>query len=184
MTGLQEALVVVLALWLGVLTLVVVLLVRQLSLLTVRLSFAAPYVAADADGLDIGSPVPSSLNEQVALDGEPRTLLFLSATCAPCREIASALSSKGVGDGVLAVIAGDPESAGAVSTLLPSSVETVVDPEATQVARALQVTSVPFGLRVEHGIVSAKAYLHAPEDLDRLDFAKASTTGAETLVGS
>lgn len=184
MTGLQQALVIVLGLWLGVLTLVVLLVVRQLGLLTVRLSFAAPYVAADDDGLDVGSEVPSLVNAQIGLNGDPQTLLFLSAACAPCREIASGLSSKRTRDGVLAVIAGDPERAAAVRTLLPKNVETVFDPEATHVARALEVTSVPFGLRIENGIVAAKAYLRAPEDLDRLDSAEASAIGAETLVGS
>jgi len=63
MSALAIAALVLVCVWLGVLTLVVVLLVRQIGLLTVRLSVADRALSVDNDGPEVGSSVP----EDVAL---------------------------------------------------------------------------------------------------------------------
>jgi Na+/H+ antiporter NhaB len=54
------ALVLVCA-WLGALTLIVVLLVRQIGLLTVRLNVASQALSLDDDGPEVGSSVPEEV---------------------------------------------------------------------------------------------------------------------------
>lgn len=62
MSALAVAALVLVCIWLGVLTLVAVLLVRQVGLLTVRHSMASQAISLDDDGPEIGS----SLSEDVA----------------------------------------------------------------------------------------------------------------------
>ncbi len=55
MSTLAVAALVLVCVWLGVLTLVAVLLVRQVGLLTVRLSVAGQALAVENDGPEVGS---------------------------------------------------------------------------------------------------------------------------------
>ena len=73
MSALAIAALVLVCLWLGVLTLVVVLLVRQIGLLTVRLSVSGQVSSLDDDGPEVGSAVPEHV-ASVLLDLEEYTL--------------------------------------------------------------------------------------------------------------
>jgi hypothetical protein len=169
MTGLEQAALIIAAIWLVVLTLVLLLVVRQMGLLTVRLTLIAPHSSADDDGPEIGSQVPKDVPELVALDGHPMTLVFFSATCAVCRTLAASLTPEFVGEDTLTLIAGDPALARPIARLLPESADHLFEPRASQVAQALSVESVPFAIRVEGGLVQSKTYLHSASDLQRLN---------------
>lgn len=93
------AALIVFSLWLGVLTLVVILTVRQIALLTVRLSTTAintlPITTDDNfsvndDGPEVGSKIPEELISVLSELGQDRFyVLLVSSTCAPCRELAA-----------------------------------------------------------------------------------------------
>jgi hypothetical protein len=53
-----------------------------------------------------------------------KVIVLLSGTCVPCREIAQQLSSKNNRD-VVALVAGRPKLAQAISEMLPGSFEVV-----------------------------------------------------------
>jgi hypothetical protein len=107
MSALAIAALVLACIWLGVLTLVVVLLVRQVGLLTVRLSVAGEAASLDNDGPEIGSSVP----EDVALvlpdqAQEHAYLLLISSTCLPCWELATDLAEHRFEQNIVALVPG------------------------------------------------------------------------------
>jgi hypothetical protein len=161
MSALAIAALVLVCIWLGVLTLVVILLVRQIGLLTVRLSVAGEATPLDNDGPEIGSSVPEDVAEVLPDQAEEHAyLLLISSTCTPCWELVADLGQRRFEQNIVALVPGHGEKAGELAALLPSGIQTVLDPEATRLAGALQLESTPFALEVEHGTVTRKAYLH------------------------
>lgn len=169
MSGLEQAALVIVAVWLAALSLVLLLVVRQMGLMTVRLSFAAPHRPADDAGLDIGTVVPDDIAGLVGGEnGFSRTLLFLSATCATCRSIASSLTPSDISDDATILIAGERGRAEGIDRLLPDGGRRLFEPQASRISIGLSVDTVPFGLRIEHGVIASKAYLNSRADLARL----------------
>lgn len=168
MTGLEQAALVVVAAWMAVLTFALVLVTRQIGLLTVRLSFAAPNIPVDEVGLPLGTKIPQEAAAAIGEIEVGRTVLFLSGTCGDCRSLATALSAEDVGPEVIALIGGRPSLAQDVGELLPAGLGHVFDPIASQVSAALGVDTVPFGMRINRGVIEAKAFLRSPADLVRL----------------
>lgn len=161
MNGLAVVALVLAGIWLGILTLVVVLLVRQIGLLTVRLSVVGQAPDLDNDGPEVGSNVP----EEVAfalpeVGGERAYILLISASCTPCRELVVGIRQHDFEQTVVALVPGDEELADELAALLPSGVRAVRDPEARRLAGALGISSTPFAVEVEHGTVTRKAYLY------------------------
>lgn len=180
MSGLALSAIVLAALWLGVLTLVMVLVVRQLAILTARFEMAGSRISPGADGLEVGRQAPV---EVLSALPELRTrvgyVLVLSATCAPCRELAPNLAELSFTEPVTALVPGRAELADSLAQLLPGWMRVVRDPEAMAIANALQVRTTPFAMEIEGGFVTGKAFLHAAADLRRL--AEARRTGARKL---
>jgi len=161
MSALAIAALVLVCIWLGVLTLVVVLLVRQVGLLTVRLSVAGEARSLDDDGLEVGSSVPEDVAAVLPDQGEEQAyLLLISSTCRPCWELVTDLGEHRFEQNIVALVPGQGEQAGELASLLPSSMQVVLDPEATRLAGALQLESTPFALEIGRGAVTRKAYLH------------------------
>lgn len=179
MSGAQTVALVLAALWLAVLSLVVVLLVRQVGLIVVRLQ-ALPSFSLQEDGPEIGSPVPDGV---LALfpqhSHEPLHLLMLSATCTPCRELAAELHGRQLPLRTVALVAGEDGLAQSLAQLLPKDVRVVTDPEATALADVLRVRSAPFAVEVQEGTVTGRAYLHSFSDLLRLAEARSISDAAE-----
>jgi hypothetical protein len=96
MSGPGLVVIVLASVWLGVLSLVVVLLVRQIGLLTLRfdqVDLADPPFKPEGDGPELGDAVPPDVIAALPeLATEPTYLLLLSATCTSCRELAAARS--------------------------------------------------------------------------------------------
>ena len=161
MSALAIAALVLVCIWLGVLTLVVVLLVRQIGLLTVRLSVAGEATPLDNDGPEIGSSVPEDVAVVLRDQAEEHAyLLLVSSTCTPCWELVADLGGRRFEQKIVALVPGHGEKAGELAALLPSGIQVVLDPEATRLAGALQLESTPFVLEVDHRTVTRKAYLH------------------------
>ena len=152
------ALVLVCA-WLGVLTFVVMLLVRQVGLLTVRLSVATQAMPLDDDGPELGSSLSEDVAE-VMPEEDPAYLLLISADCDPCRELAAELEGHSFEQAIVALVPGRQEQASALAALLPHDIRTVLDPEATELAESLDLESTPFALEIKHGTIARKVHLH------------------------
>jgi hypothetical protein len=159
MSALAIAALVLVCAWLGVLTFVVMLLVRQIGLLTVRLSMAMQTTSLDDDGPEIGSRLPEDVAE-VMPEGERAYLLLISAGCDPCRELVAELDGHRFEQEVVALVPGRQEQAGELAALLPPGIRVVLDPEATQLAESLDLESTPFALEVESGTVSRKVHVY------------------------
>jgi len=178
MSALAIAALVLVCIWLGVLTLVVVLLVRQIGLLTVRLSVADRALSVDNDGPEVGSSVP----EEVALpdlEEERAYLLLISAGCTPCRELVADLGDRRFEQNIVALVPGSEEQASELAALLPPGIRAVLDPEATSLAESLKIQSTPFALEVERGTVTRKAYLYEGAS-DLIGFVESGNAPVET----
>ena len=178
MSGLGTVALVVACIWMGVLTLVLVLVIRQIALLTVRLSNAGHipsqqvedgFSPAD-DGPQVGGNAPDEVIAALPeLEHDKNLVLLISATCTPCRELAAELgrnSSELPELPTVALVPGSQMSlVDALVDLLPSSMRVVRDPDATQFANALEIQSTPFGVAVNEGRVLGKSYLHGKSDI-------------------
>jgi hypothetical protein len=159
MSALAIAALVLVCAWLGVLTFVVMLLVRQVGLLTVRLTMATQAMSLNDDGPEIGSSLPEDVAE-VMPEGERAYLLLISAGCDPCRELVAELDGHRFEQKVVALVPGRQEQAAELAALLPPDIRVVLDPEATQLAESLDLESTPFALEVESGTVTRKVHVY------------------------
>jgi hypothetical protein len=162
MSALAIAALVLVCTWLGVLTFVVILLVRQIGLLTVRLSIASQTFSLDDDGPEVGSSVPEDVASVLPEPEEEERayLLLISAGCDPCRELVADLHGRRFEQNIVALVPGREEQASELAALLPSEMRVVRDPKATSLAESLDLESTPFALEVERGTVTRKAHLH------------------------
>ena len=182
MSALAIAALVLVCIWLGILTLVVVLLVRQIGLLTVRLSVASQAFSLDNDGPEVGSSLPEEVTSVVPELMEERAfLLLISSSCTPCRELVSDLQGEQRFEEqkIVALVPGHEDQAREIAALLPSGIRVVLDPDAARLAEALDLESTPFALEVERGTVARKAFLHEGAS-DLLAFVETGSTHAET----
>ena len=160
---------VIASVWLGILTVVVLLLVRQTAILTVRQQVSSSAIGRlDDDGLAVGSLAPSGVLD--ILPPTPATILVLSSTCAPCRDFAGKLRKAKLDERspLIALVAGRTEVATALIALLPPSVRVIQDPQASQFANELSTSSTPFGMAFANGTLVAKRFLHDVDDLRSL----------------
>ncbi len=181
MSTLAIAALVLACIWLGVLTLVVVLLVRQIGLLTVRLSVAGDTISLDDDGPEVGSSIPEDVASVLPNRGKERAfLLLISSSCTPCRELVADLQGEhSFEQKIVALVPGPEEQARELAALLSSGMRAVLDPEATSLAEALDLESTPFALEVERGTVTRKAFLHEGAS-ELIEFVESAGERAET----
>jgi hypothetical protein len=169
MNGLAIAALAVVGLWLGALTMIVLVLVRQVGVLTVRSSLTRPPAALADDGPKVGSSLPAEVISTLPeLAREHACLTLLSATCTPCRALAAELGGRRPEARLVALVAGRDDLAEGLVALLPPGMHVVRDPEASSLANALQIKSTPFAVVVAGGRIAGKAYLHSAADLDAL----------------
>lgn len=169
---------VLLALWVGLLTIVLLVLVREVAILRARMDLRGAGFAVDADGLDVGRPLADEAVAQLPQLGStgPTYVVLLSAICAPCRELATQLSAARPQAPLVVLVTGRAEIAQGIVAALPPFAQVVEDPSATAIAELLQVKSVPFAFEIEDRHVSGKAYLRSVADLNRLAAARLDGT--------
>jgi hypothetical protein len=181
MSALAIAALILVCTWLGILTLVVVLLVRQIGLLSARLSVASEATSLDDDGPEVGSSVPEDVTVVLPDQAEEHAyLLLISSTCTPCWELVADLGEHRFEQKIVALVPGHEEQAGELAALLPSGIQVVLDPEATKLAGALQLESTPFALEVERATVTRKAFLHEGAS-DLIAFVESGNGAAEKM---
>ena len=167
MSGFANVAVLLTAVWLTVLTLVVLLLVRQLGLITARADAGGSFSVFD-DGLRIGTKIPTDVTDALSLDSTTALIFLMSATCGPCREFAEDLQGTEWPVRVISLIPGPSELLSVLQQLLPPVVEVIPDPIASEIAAQLSIQTTPFGLKIDGGRVTAKTYLNSGADLKRL----------------
>jgi hypothetical protein len=162
MSALGTTALVLAAAWIGALSILVALLVRQVALLTHRLD---PDYALD--GLPRGRRVPGSLAESLP-DGSG-SVLVLGAGCGPCRKLARELQELAIDHyPIVAVVEGDEAAASALAAVLPSGIRTVTGEEGNRMYSRLQLETTPFAFFVEQRQIVEKAVLRGAEHFQAL----------------
>lgn len=153
------------ALWMTMLTVVVILLIRQVAIHQVQLA-SQTNVTLSFDGPAIGSEVPRQFLDTMPDAKKGRLcVLSISATCVPCRDLVSELRGRKIEAPVVALVTGREELASDLSKLLPRGVHTILDPEAGGLARSLNINTTPFAVEISEGVVTRKKYLKSAADL-------------------
>ena len=172
MSGVAVVALILATVWLGVLTLVLILTIRQVGLLIILLSDTSSVFSTNegalslaSDGPEIGSTVPEDVASALrGLKSEQISVLFISATCAPCHELINGLRGKQFSSSVVALVAGRKELADDLVARMPLNAHIIRDPDATKIARGLQIQSTPFALAIDHDTVTHKGYMRQAAD--------------------
>lgn len=152
---------VVAAVWLAVLTIVVMASVRQVALLT---QWVNERGASQDDGLDVGAAL--SEEAQLAIPELRQGLcyvVFLGGDCQPCREFAVEASRdeelhKHAEDlRVVTVVTGTPRQVEGISRLLPRWFRVIEGDEATRLTDEFMVQTTPSVYETEQGAVTGRA---------------------------
>lgn len=175
MSGLAVLALVATAVWLGLLTLAVLVCVRQVAVLTVRFEMGLPRVSLANDGLQIGHTAPARVLDAIpeVRDGLGYVLLA-SAICVPCRQLIPQLADHRVNETIVALLAGSADVAAGFAELFPPWIRVIRDPEASAIATLLELKSTPFAVEIDTGRVTGKAFLYEVSDLLRLIEARRS----------
>lgn len=133
MTALDMTVLVLGAIWLGVLTVVALVLVREVAVLSARLDVGGGRAFVANDGPAIGRSLPESVAAALApyVRGDSGMyVLLVSAICGPCHDLVKQLRQQTwkLDDRVVALVTGRAELADAMAGSLPPWVDVVRDP--------------------------------------------------------
>jgi hypothetical protein len=173
-TGLFIGIILV---WLAVLTVAFVGVTRHLG--AAQAAGAGPSVGQggallDGDGPWIPSVLPDRVRDSLDRLGLPTDDLvatFFSARCGTClekaleiREVVTSAASN------VFLIAGaeDELVQNMIETLAPTGVRVVLDPDAQNIVKGLEIKSTPFSFRVVDGQVVAKSFVRGAADYTRM----------------
>jgi thiol-disulfide isomerase/thioredoxin len=179
MTALETTVVVVLAAWMLVLTVTLLVAIRQIAVIMLLLDRDGEGPAPVDDGIDVGSELPTSVARLIdPLPDRPSFVLVLAAVCGPCRELAPQLDAVSTSTPLtVLVVGGDPRLAGELAQLVPSPIRTVTGGAARDASTALGITTTPFVFEFREQRLAAKAAVRGLEHLQRyVDEAEAVTT--------
>jgi hypothetical protein len=166
------------AAWLLILTVALLLCIRQLGAMTVRMQLLAVGGGANRHGSSIGFRVSDDL---VRLEPEigngRRVVLLTSTTCTTCAELLAEFAaghrpaSLHLPDELVALLPGDSKDGAhqAAVAAFEGRARVVVDPAATVLARGLKMANVPSALLVENGLITGNLlFVEGVEQIDRL----------------
>jgi len=161
MSGLGIAALTMAVVWLAVLSFALILLVRQLGIVT---NWAQQVTERRDDGLEIGEGVSKRALEVLPEMGDKLTyVVFLDGQCQPCREFAleagrsaeiAALEGKIT---MSAVVTGTGAQAKELERLLPDWVHAARGSDADAVKKDFKVIQTPAVYEVEKGNVTGRA---------------------------
>lgn len=161
MSALEVALVSVAAAWLSILSVVIVLLIRQLDLLR---EWASEQGGPDGDGLEVGAEVPDELRPLISDRSDNVVyLLFLGGNCQPCREFAleagrsDRVSALEGSCSIFAAVTGSDAQSDEVAALLPGWFRSLRRETATALLKGFEVQQTPSMFEIEHGKVTGRA---------------------------
>jgi hypothetical protein len=161
MSGLETAALITVAAWLAVLSMAVLVLVRQIGLLS---AWAERNTHSRDDGLDVGVSVPEPARELLPeLTAGLGYVVFLAGNCQPCREFAlEASRSSEVAElrdavRIAAVVTGDDVQADEVARMLPAWIEVLQHDAAALLTQTFEVRTTPAVYEVDRGTVTGRA---------------------------
>lgn len=164
MNGLEIAALVAVGVWMSVLTLLFLVMIRQVSLVTAWARRSGSAASLADDGIEIGVVVPDEAAETApVLRDQHAFILFLEGDCQPCREFAlDAGQSEEVArlqgrSAVVASVQGKGAQADEVARMLPDWVEVVQEPGAATIAKSFEVQATPMIYEVDEGKVAGRA---------------------------
>jgi hypothetical protein len=166
-TASEQLALFVLAIWSGVLTIVVILTVRQVALLSLRPSGQA-VVNMDDLGPKAGMRVPAELDRFLAEYRDVQAIVLISAVCGPCRELAKDFTRLTVSNRFAFLVTGSSDDVADMVSLVPPGAVVLTDPDASRLARSLGITSTPFGVGIAGDQVSRSKFLRSIEDVETL----------------
>lgn len=189
MTALLVAGLVAAVVWLAALTVTQLVVIRQLSALTVRLTTlwsslgnSASSAFAPTIGFRLGE---EAAKEYPDLVSGRRLVVSVSSTCNACADLIDQFLDgrlpRGVaGDEIILLVSGPPDDALAA---LETRFYVRRDPEATGAARALSLSARPGAVFLEDGLITGVALPRDMSDLDGLAQAAPQTVGAPKTGG-
>lgn len=154
---------IVLSVWVLVLTLVVVLLARQLSILSFRIIKDDKNNSFDfsQDGPELGTELSPTWLASLDLE-RGGTLVVMSATCESCRQVVDGLHGLGRVPHLVALLSGAGEIADSMAARLSTvdGVTVVRERTAERFAEEFGIKSVPFALTVQGGRIQSKGFVY------------------------
>lgn len=164
MSGLETAALAAVGAWLFILSLAMVLLVRQVSLVSAWAQNQAQSPGGSQDGLTIGLPIP---DEAIDLLPEATDQLayvwFLGGDCQPCREFAAdaaradeVVNMKGKHP-IVAAVTGTTEQVSDFAQLLPDWVRIIGGDDAAGLNKEFKVLQTPMVYELDRGNVTGRA---------------------------
>lgn len=147
------------AFWLAVLTVLVLVLVRQVAVLTVRGNNGPGYMDGPGplDGIAVGAHASQEAMALLPETAKGRALVILtSSTCGPCRELVADLPTLKLSVPTVLLLPGPTSTADPMAELVPPWIRVVRDPDAHRAATELQVNRTPYVFLFDDGRVTAK----------------------------
>jgi hypothetical protein len=154
--------------WLAVLSFLILLCIRQVTILTQRLDLMAGPPRSEDAGIPVGMPIPEAASRVVDENAAGKIVLLMSATCGPCAEVAAQLTDAGFDRPVALLMPGREKAAERLLGMIPDSFDVIRDPEASELAERLGISMTPYALGVKDGWVVGKSYVNTADDLFRL----------------
>lgn len=174
MSDTELAALVLIAVWLALLSLAVLIVIRQLGFITLQLHGSG---LATEDGPIIGTVLSSSIVAAVPeLAVGLHYLIFLATDCRPCLNFASELTDSGFTHPDLVVVySGGNKSDDKLADLLPAAMRRYEPDRASLLQDQLTVNATPSILQVEEGVIVGKGLLRSVSDvrvfIDAYEFA-------------
>lgn len=157
--------------WMLILSAAVILLIRQVGLITTRLDLFAAGIAVSpaVSGPRIGEDASNALKDSgISAYGGDVYILYLSSHCATCRDIVATLPNELNGSvrSTVAVITGEERIATALADSLPKWMRSISGACAEELVADLHLSYAPFLVALnEHGIVTNKSHVFTTEDI-------------------
>lgn len=175
MSWLGVGAIVVVALWLAVLTVSLMLCVRQMAIQRVRLELLVRGGAGSGTGPTLGFSLAPALLESRQEFSRDRTLVVvLSGNCANCAQVMREWE-EGEGpslvspEGILILLTGQEGApSDDAARRLAHLGEVVREPESSRLAQALSLTYRPSALLLESGLITGTAVLEHAREMDDL----------------
>ncbi len=180
-------LIAVLGAWSALLTFLLVLIVRQVGIVTLHLAMIAPAVDGGMlkdDGPTVGSRIPDDVAQLLpAPTLQASNVVLISATCTGCRNLVDGMRGHLLRSDTVILLAGHGNIADVLHEAIPKSAFILRDPEATRVANGLKIESTPFAITIRDSVVIKKGYVSDPQSfIPQLEETPPSHNGRSLLT--
>lgn len=188
MAPLELTIVVLLVAWQAAVAFLLILLYRQVTLLSVLTGLTPGRPQASDHPLVAGETLPLEVTERVAglHDDQVTYLVWITSSCSSCTRFVHGLRDtwlkRPFPDRLVMLVTGSDTAARRLADSLPTGVAALFDPDATAVAERMGLASSPFAIETESGVVTGWTSIHDVEDLWRLRQARESSNAHEIAL--